>query len=301
MNYPVSVGQKVLVVWDKGADPENLKKLHGELLNVVGTSGYVQLENIDRLEFGEYNNSSFDVVLSGIVQPAATLHSDDILGEILRLIKPSGTFVLYEPVSITKVSESLRSESELRSSLKISGWVEISNSQNVLLSDSEKGLIKGLLKNNDNFQLIKVECKKPNFEVGASCQLKLNVQAAVPASVAAVWKLDGDDTVEDDLIDSDKLLDAEDLKKPDPATLKVCGTTGKRKACKNCSCGLADELSGAGDEPKSNSTIAAPTSSCGNCYLGDAFRCSSCPYLGMPAFKPGEKIQLSDRQLKADA
>ncbi len=51
---------------------------------------------------------------------------------------------------------------------------------------------------------------------------------------ASVWTLEDmeDDTVE--LIDEASLVEEADLAKPDPASLRVCGTTGQYKTLRQC-------------------------------------------------------------------
>ena len=102
-------------------------------------------------------------------------------------------------------------------------------------------------------------------------------------------KLDDTDLVDDlidDLVDEDDLLSSYDLLMsgliiPDKISNKDCKTS--RKACKDCTCGRADEPL----ENKSKSSM------CGNCYLGDGFRCNTCPSKGLPPFNPDEKVMIN--------
>lgn len=85
----------------------------------------------------------------------------------------------------------------------------------------------------------------------------------------------------------------------------------RRRACKDCTCGLAAEMQGEDKERRAGAdanlnalklgssdlneldfTVKGKTGSCGSCALGDAFRCAGCPYIGLPAFKPGEEVRL---------
>ncbi|VDN15120.1 unnamed protein product [Dibothriocephalus latus] len=96
------------------------------------------------------------------------------------------------------------------------------------------------------------------------------------------------------------MLTPADLDKPAtaPCGEPTEGAQKKKRACKNCTCGLAEQEAQEEVAGQKGATVAK--SACGNCYLGDAFRCASCPYRGMPAFKPGEKVVLPDDFLKAD-
>lgn len=138
--------------------------------------------------------------------------------------------------------------------------------------------------------------RKPSWSAGASMPLKKKTVAK------GVWQSAGAGAA---LIDENALLDdAEKAQKP-AASGDGGGCATKPTACANCSCGRA-EAEAAGQKPvKAKLTTAmlenpGEGSSCGNCSLGDAFRCAGCPYRGLPAFKPGEKIELPDDFLEAD-
>lgn len=126
--------------------------------------------------------------------------------------------------------------------------------------------------------------------------------------------ISSEDDDDDDLINEDTLLTEEDLKNMvviPPECLPRYGK--KRRACRDCTCGLANKIS-AEDEAKRATadkklqalkldvdelaevdfTVKGKVGSCGSCSLGDAFRCDGCPYIGMPAFKPGEEVRLLD-------
>lgn len=242
----VKEGDNVLVLWKDQTDAENFTNLINRLK--VGSSGTVKLENSERLSLSDHADSSFDVILSGVVFPQTVKHSFDFLSNLLKLLKPKGKLILQE------INPDV---SKLNSNLLMNGFVNISEPKIINEVDS----LRKILNIEGKIQLFEIQAEKADFEVGSSCPLNLagkfksaQGDAAVTNQVESVWKLT--DTVDDDLIDPDNLLSEDDLKKPDPASLKVCGTTGKRKACKNCSCGLAEELAGE----------AAPvkTSSCGN-------------------------------------
>lgn len=76
----------------------------------------------------------------------------------------------------------------------------------------------------------------------------------------------------------------------------------KPKACANCSCGRSELEDEHGTEKaKEMLETGQVRSACGNCSLGDAFRCASCPYKGTPAFQPGDKVELKNEENDAAA
>ena len=64
--------------------------------------------------------------MSGLIQPCSFLHTTDCLGEICRILKPNGSMVVQEPVNESLESGQLKRKEQLISTIKLSGFVDIS-------------------------------------------------------------------------------------------------------------------------------------------------------------------------------
>lgn len=274
MECEVNKGDRVLLLWDGKLEVEQLQEVVQKIQKAVESESLCQVENSQHLIESKHPQSSIDVVLLGIITPQMN-PSAEVLEEIIRLLKPNGRLLVH-------LTKAVVDSNKLVYNLRVAGFVNISS-----LSAENS--------------MIRITCAKPNYEVGSSARLPFASKATGATDGAKkVWALSAQDMLDADveLVDPDELIHEADFKKPDPIQLKgSCGEEKKRKACKNCTCGLAEKL----EEETLAKSVTVPKSSCGNCYLGDAFRCASCPYRGLPAFKPGEKILLTEEQVSADS
>jgi hypothetical protein len=242
----------------------------------------------------------------------------------LRTLKAGGQLELHEPVLLQDLSNTVspitRKEQDVVSMLKLAGFINIEAittpvSDDLLIAffklwgGNASRVEQGVTRLSGKFGVVSVSAQKPNYEVGQKFKLnfgKKKAPAPPPTKPAAVWTINNDDDDDDEMEDEEALLDEEDKIKPSQASLvrpDDCEMDGKRKACKNCVCGRADADNAgvvaldltddiADDEVIEVDPTPKKVGGCGSCALGDAFRCSTCPYLGMPAFNEGEKITL---------
>ncbi len=227
------------------------------------------------------SGSSFDEVKVSGVKP-----DDDLLEQIFRVLKANGK------LSVDGVFPDREAGQAFSEGMKLQGFVKIMAAKG---GAGEERFVVG---------------EKPDWGLGAAASISLSSSSSATAAAPAasislnggnsgskpVWKMNMIDLSDDGLglVDESSLLsDGLDKTRSTPS-----GCSGEevdagngRKACKNCTCGLAEE-----EEKAARDAQPAPEkkSSCGNCYKGDAFRCASCPHLGKPAFEPGqEKLVLA--------
>ena len=222
--------------------------------------------------------------------PSALLSLPELLKSVQRLLA-GGAVVLIGLVGTDGVvgGDTSALVSELRDTLVLAGFTAV--------------------RERSHGGLTVLEATKPAWTAGASAKLSFARKTPAPTSTttaattpaAGTWNLSGGALGEDDaMVDEDDLLarETERVVVTKPKIASDCGPGApgaKRKACKNCTCGLAEEMS-AEERGVVAATTSVSKSACGNCSLGDAFRCAGCPFLGQPAFvnnKVGGAVKLA--------
>ncbi|GAA5951050.1 hypothetical protein JCM3765_004665 [Sporobolomyces pararoseus] len=281
------------------------------LVSQLSIKGKVEMQMVDRIMEGATSLSPLQYSQISVLLPAVL-----VTGSLLAILEPAlaqgGTFEIQ--------GEAAQSE-EILGELRLVGLSGANK--------TESGII--LATKSSAPSSAPLSLKRPASEIESNAtpltstsSAPANGNAAVPlpsrtsrAAKASLWAFTIAATssgAATPTIDESTLLTEADLERPTLVKREDCDVKRTRKACKNCTCGLReilldekepDDLVQAGFEAAPNKTAQSSstagarkiksgvTSSCGNCYLGDAFRCGGCPYLGMPAFEPGQKVTLS--------
>lgn len=213
--------------------------------------------NIDE-ELKKLSSSSFDEV-----KLFWDLPSENVLGQVLRVLKPKGKFLIDGAIPDRAIGQTLSTDVSLF------------------------GFVDPMVAKDSTTQFRFLICQKPDWEIGDSKTLNISNNNAEKSS----WKLGLGDLADNDIVDENDLLNEEKVEVKGEACGVDDNQGSKKRSCKNCTCGLAEE------EAKEAATVkeTAPRSGCGNCGKGDAFRCAGCPYLGQPAFDTttGTKLVLA--------
>ena len=214
----------------------------------------------------------------------ATLHSSEqlspeTLSAFFDALKPGGRLGVFVKGGGEQNSSSAMMQKEVSKRLTLEGFEDVVVSEQTSVSGTSATKVSG---------------RKPKWERGVTFSLGEKKTKKTLVSHSA-WEEEDD---RDEMIDEDALLTEKDKAKP-TAEGEGVGCPPTRKPCKDCTCGRKEE-----EEMKENATPASSVvkmdlendpndetfkSACGNCALGDAFRCAGCPYLGQPAFKENDE------------
>ncbi|KAJ4145955.1 hypothetical protein LMH87_004786 [Akanthomyces muscarius] len=315
-------GQRALLL-----APPSLASNADALANVLTQydRSITDLQMLDRLSAGlvKLPSAQYDVILV-LSDAAATLTESlglldrAVVGAIAESLKPKGQ------LRAEQAAENLETATALAKEAVLAG----------LVGSGAGGFSKPDYGDNDGAVSLKLGFRKKKVATAAPAPAApapapavgstvLNghhttnggAKPAVPAGVGFDF---GDDLDDDDIIDEETLMTEEDLKRPINIPLECQPKPGKRRrACKDCSCGLAERLEAedaarraeadktlagfklaADDLTEVDFTVQGKVGSCGNCALGDAFRCDGCPYIGLPPFKPGEEVRLLNNDVQ---
>ncbi|WFD30224.1 electron carrier [Malassezia sp. CBS 17886] len=285
------------------------------------TSSVFETHMADRLTDTDYAPPPATFDLAVVVAPFSDVKWAALLPKLYPALAPGGKL----QVSLVDKEDVARATNELRGEVTASGFTDIVAPASDASLDAARPAIGAVVANGAPATNGAASTNGTSAApVGA---LPLRRKTKDVPDKKSLWA-----TQPEAQIDPESLLDEADRLGPRATKREDCSVDmsvplpRRKRACKGCTCGLRemqeDELQssivqldagelngGTGKRTEVTSTVPGAdgaahdvkrvqvdtrgaTSSCGSCFLGDAFRCSSCPYLGLPAFEPGQKVEI---------